>query len=185
MTLAGRSLTLSDFLQLPEIEAAPAWELIDGVPHQKPVPAFYHSRLQKRLVAAIDQASSAYKAFPELRCLLGQNSVVPDITVIHHSRIPMTNSAIEGAPDWMIEILSPDQSATKVIAKIQACLRAGSQLGWLLDAEERIAMAFWRDRPLALLTGTDTMPVLPEINLILTAAQIFSWLPQKPVKSDD
>ncbi|NJL85106.1 MAG: hypothetical protein HC886_02645 [Leptolyngbyaceae cyanobacterium SM1_1_3] len=42
----------------------------------------------------------------------------------------------------MIEILSPDQSATKVIAKIQACLQERTQLGWLLDADEKIIMAF-------------------------------------------
>jgi hypothetical protein len=38
---------------------------------------------------------------------------------------------IQGALNWLIEILSPGQSTTKLIEKIQACLDAGTQLGWL------------------------------------------------------
>ena len=176
MAIALQRLTIQEFLQLPNIEESPAWELLEGIPYRKPMPTLYHSRLQKRLVAAIDTAGSSYEAFPELRCVLSQNSVVPDITVIHQNRIPAKNEPIQGAPDWVIEILSPDQSTTKVIAKIQSCLQEGTQLGWLIDSEEKVVMVFWRDRPLELLMGDVVLPVLRDLTLALTVEQLFNWL---------
>ena len=80
-------------------------------------PTSHHSILQKRLVGAIDKVESQYEAFPELRCILSQQSVVPDVTVISGSRVPFENGLVEGSPDWVIEILSPDQSTTKLIAR--------------------------------------------------------------------
>ena len=83
---------------------------------------------------------------------------------------------MQGAPDWIIEILSPDQSTTKLIAKIQTCLMEGAQLGWLLDSTEGVIMVFWSDRPLALISGETVVPALPGIDLQMTAKQIFDWL---------
>lgn len=176
MTSAIQSLTLEAFLRLPNIEESPAWEFIDGEMLQKPMPTTDHSILQKRLVATIDQAESQYEAFPELRCVLSQQSVVPDVAVILNQRLPSENSLVQGAPDWIIEILSPEQSTTKLIAKIQTCLTEGAQLGWLIDTTERLIMMFWSDRPLAIISGETVVPVLPGTDLKMTAKQIFDWL---------
>jgi Uma2 family endonuclease len=134
------------------------------------------SILNKRLITAIDRTNSPYEAFPKLRCILRNSSVVPDITVIHRDRIPSENIAIVGAPDWTIEILSPEQSTTKLIAKIQTCLQEGTQLGWLIDAAERAVLGLFPDTSMTLLKGGDLLPVLPEITLELTVEQMFSWL---------
>jgi Uma2 family endonuclease len=190
MATTTQRLTLQDFLALPNIEESPAWEYADGQADRKPMPTAYHSILQKRLTAAIDLANSSYEAFPELRCILSRNSVVPDITVIHREtlarsacRIPSGNTPVEGAPDWMIEILSADQSTTKLIAKIQTCLQEGSQLGWLLDPDEQVVMVLLPDMRVNLLRGSDSLwdasrrlPVLQGINLELTVEQVFGWL---------
>jgi Uma2 family endonuclease len=140
------------------------------------MPTLHHSRLQKRLVAAIDAISSPYEAFPELRCILSQNSVVPGISIIHQTRIPSNNEPIQGAPDWLIEILSPDQSVTKLIAKIQDCLAEGTQLGWLIDSQEATIMIFLPNQPLQLINGESLLPVLSEMSLKLTPNQLFGWL---------
>lgn len=123
MTLAVSSVTLQDFLQQPNIEESPAWELINQIPSQKPMPTLYHSRSQKRLLAVIDSAGGAYEALPELRCILSADSIVPDIAIVRAAKLPLGNQALAGPPDWLIEILSPDQKTTKVIAKIQNCLQ--------------------------------------------------------------
>ena len=99
MTPAIQTLTLEAFLHLPTIEESPAWEFIDGEILQKPMPTTHHSILQKRLVAVIDQAESQYEAFPELRCVLSQQSVVPDVAVILNQRVPSENIPVQGAPD--------------------------------------------------------------------------------------
>ncbi len=177
MATTTQPLTLQDFLKLPNIEESPAWEFVDGQVHQKPMPTAHHSILQKRLMAVIDQADSPYEAFPELRCcVLSSNSVVPDITVIHQDRIPSGNTAIEGAPDWMIDILSPEQSTTKLIAKIQTCLQEGTQLGWLIDPTEQVIMVLWPNTRIALLRNSDHLPVLQNIPLDLTVEHVFGWV---------
>ncbi|HEY9635677.1 MAG TPA: Uma2 family endonuclease [Coleofasciculaceae cyanobacterium] len=176
MATTTQQITLQDFLKLPNIEESPAWEFVDGQANQKPMPTAHHSILQKRLTAVIDQADSPYEAFPELRCILSSNSVVPDITVIRQERIPAGNTAVEGAPDWMIEILSPDQSTTKLIAKIQTCLQEGTQLGWLIDPTELVIMVLWPDTRITLLRSSDRLPVLQDIPLDLTVEQVFSWV---------
>ncbi|MBD1831214.1 Uma2 family endonuclease [Cyanobacteria bacterium FACHB-472] len=178
MATTTQHLALQDFLKLPNIEESPAWEFVDGQANQKPMPTAFHSILQKRLTAAIDQADSPYEAFPALRCILSSNSVVPDITVIYQDRVPSENVAVEGAPDWMIEILSPDQSTTKLIAKIQTCLQEGTQLGWLIDPTERVIIILWPDNRIALLRSSDRLPVPQDIPLELTVDQVFGWLRQ-------
>jgi len=176
MTVAFSAMTLSDFLASPDIESSPAWEFINQVAEQKAMPTLFHSRIQKRLLTIIDQASPDYEALPELRCILPNSSVVPDVSIVDKKHLPLNNQAIECAPDWIIEILSPDQRVTKVIAKIQACLEAGTRLAWLIDPVEEVVMVFWNDRPLEILQGSSLLPVLPNLQLELTPVEIFSWM---------
>ncbi len=182
MTIAKpQNLTLQDFLRLPDIEESPAWEYINGEVIQKPMGGGKHSTLQKRLVAAIDQTNSNYEAFPELRCTFGNRSVVPDIVVIEQSKLPVDengdiiSTGIDFAPDWTIEILSPDQSQTKVTG-ILHCLRHGTRLGWLIDPKERSVLVYQPDRLPDLLDAEDSLPVLEGLSLQLSVNQVFSWL---------
>ena len=79
-------------------------------------------------------------------------------------------------PDWMIEILSPNQSQTLVMAKILNCLANGTKLGWLIDPSESAILVISPDRRIDILTGISQLPVLEGIELVLTPAKIFSWL---------
>ena len=183
MTIApSQALTLQEFLRLSSIEESPAWEYINGVAVQKPIGGGKHSTLQKRLVAAIDQTNSAYEAFPELRCTFGDRSVVPDVAVIASSQLPLdengeiASTGIEFAPPWVIEILSSDQSQTKVTGNILHCLRHGSQLGWLIDPKERSILVYQPDRLPDLLSAGEILPVLESIPLNLSVDQVFAWL---------
>ncbi|HBC40398.1 MAG TPA: hypothetical protein DCZ88_00445, partial [Pseudanabaena sp.] len=64
------------------------------------------------------------------------------ITVFTWERIPSeangeASNTFAIAPDWTIEILSPDQSQTKVTQNILRCLKQGTQMGWLIAPEEK------------------------------------------------
>ncbi|MBD2655380.1 Uma2 family endonuclease [Synechocystis sp. FACHB-383] len=174
MSLALSPLTLKDFLELPNIEESPAWELINQVPSQKPMPTLYHSRLQKRLVAKIDSASTTYEALPEFRCVLSSNSIVPDIAITRINRLLTTNQPLEGPPDWLIEILFPDQRSTRIITKIQTCLEEGAELAWLIDPLEEIILVFQPHQPLIISRDDSILPVLNDIPLTLSAQEIFN-----------
>jgi Uma2 family endonuclease len=183
MTLANfQKITIEDFLQLPDIEESPAWEYIDGDVIQKSMGGGKHSILQKRLVAAIDQAGNQYEAFPELRCTFGNRSIVSDIAIVSINQLPLDengeiiSTGIDFAPNCVTEILSPDQSQTKVTGKILHALRHGSSLGWLLDPKERSILVFKPDRLPDVLSGESMLPVTEGISLKLSVDQIFSWL---------
>jgi Uma2 family endonuclease len=185
-TVLPQSITLEEFLKLPETE--PASEFINGQVHQKPMPQGNHSRLQYKLCDVVNQATEESQlalAFPELRCTFGGRSIVPDVSVFSWQRIPFDSEGEVGNvfniyPDWTIEILSPDQSATRVISNILHCLKYGTQVGWFLDPGERLAIAFLPEQQPIELTGEAQFPVPSFIPLNLTIAQVFSWL--KPGK---
>ena len=79
-------------------------------------------------------------------------------------------------PDWVIEILSPDQNATQVISNLLHCLNHGTQLGWLVDPGDRIILAFLPGQQPIELVSSQILPVLQSIALKLTSEQVFGWL---------
>ena len=181
---SSEKLTLEEFLKHPE--TTPASEYINGQIFQKPMSQGKHSKLQGELVSAINQVVEEQKialAFPELRCTFGDRSTVPDVAVFAWDRIPVDESGdvanvFQAAPDWTIEILSPDQSQTRVTGNILHCLKHGSQLGWLIDPDERSVIVYWADKPPELLQEpSDQLPV-PELvaELHLTVGNLFEWL---------
>ena len=91
MSASLTKITLEEFLTLPYIEDSPAWEYIDGVAIQKPMPKIRHSILQKRLLI-VDRHSDDYTALPELRCTFAGRSIVPDVAVVAWSRIPLNEA---------------------------------------------------------------------------------------------
>ena len=56
------------------------------------MPGGKHSRLQSRLVTAINAAASLYEALLELRCTFGGKSIVPDLAVVARERIPVDDT---------------------------------------------------------------------------------------------
>jgi Uma2 family endonuclease len=183
MTVAKPSLlTLDEFLNLPETK--PASEYIDGEIIQKPMPKTRHSRLQAKLITGVNEVAEASQiayAFPELRCTFGGRSIVPDVAVLRWEHINFDDNGepvddVLVAPDWTIEILSPDQSSNRVTGNILHCLKYGCQLGWLIDPSDRSILVFQPQQQPELLRGTDDLLVLPEIELKLTVAQVFGWL---------
>lgn len=179
-----KNLTLEEFLKLPETE--PASEYIDGQIIQKPMPQGEHSAIQTELAAAINVALRSKhiaRAFSELRCTFGGRSIVPDIAVFTWERIPrQENGKVANvfaiAPDWTIEILSPDQSQTKVTKNILHCLKYETKMGWLIDPEEQSVFVYLPDRPTDVFDEPGAHLPLPEFaqDFNLTVGKLFDWL---------
>ncbi|MCL1467913.1 Uma2 family endonuclease [Argonema galeatum] len=176
-------LSLKEFLQLPETK--PASEYIDGKIYQKPMGQGKHSQVQTLFSATINQAGYPQHlaaAFTELRVTFGGRSLVPDISVFEWSRIPLDangeiENKIEIAPDWVIEILSPEQTPTRVIDKIVFCLKNGSQLGWFIEPQERLIMVFTPNQLPTTMEGQDSLPVLSVLtDWQLSVADVFGLL---------
>jgi Uma2 family endonuclease len=194
-----KQIALEEFLELPETK--PASEYIDDQIIQKPMPQGHHSIIQSELGIEISLAlrrTGIATAFPELRCTFGGRSIVPDIAVFENSRIPTNEGKIENvftiAPDWTIEILSPGQSANKVLKNINHCLAYGAQMGWLIDPEDRSVVISRIESPKERLRQRNS-EVIDELSAILpvpkfarsililrgfanelTIEQMFGWL---------
>lgn len=186
MTVAKSApITLEEFLQLPETK--PASEYIDSEIVQKPMPKTRHSRLQSKLIKAINEVTEAREtayAFPELRCTFGGRSLVPDIAVLHWEKIAVDDRGevldnILVPPDWTIEILSPQQSSNRITGNILHCLKHSCQLGWLVDPGDRSILVFRPQQQPELLKQDNTLLVLEDIELELTVEQVFDWLKMK------
>ncbi|MGF1568944.1 MAG: Uma2 family endonuclease [Nodosilinea sp.] len=77
-----KTITLEAFLPTPETKTPR--EYIDGQILPKPVPKSGHSRLQGKLVEAINTVTEPARmadALPERRCTFGGRSIVPNIAV--------------------------------------------------------------------------------------------------------
>jgi Uma2 family endonuclease len=182
MVQTPSSLTLEKFLTLPETK--PASEYVDGKIFPKPMPKTQHSGLQGKLINTINEVTEAHRiayAFPELRCTFGGRSIIPDIAVLRWKNIPLDENRepldnVLSAPDWTIEILSPDQSANRVTGNILHCLKHGCSLGWLVDPGDRSILLLQPNRQPELRYGHDALILLEGIDLSLTVEDVFGWL---------
>ena len=180
-----KPLTLEQFLDLPETKPASEY-VAAGKIIQKPMPQGKHSLLQLELVFFINsilRKAGIAIAFPELRCTIGGRSIVPDVVVLEQQNIPKDEDGeiankVPIAPDWLVEILSPDQSTTKVILNILHCLNCGTQVAWLIDPAEKIIFVYQPEQQIQFIDDLAQEVIVPEFasTIKLTAGEIFSWL---------
>jgi Uma2 family endonuclease len=180
----AKPISIDEFLRLPETK--PASEYIDGQIIQKPMPQGQHSRIQQKLTSVINAAiedEHIALALPELRCTFDGRSIIPDIAVFQWARLPVNEdgsiaNTFTAQPDWTIEILSPEQSSTRVVSNILHCLDHGCQLGWLIDPNERLVQIYDPDKRLTSLESSEDQLPVPAFaeSFSLTVGQLLGWL---------
>jgi Uma2 family endonuclease len=180
----SKTVTLEEFLNLPETK--PASEYIDNQIIQKTMPQGEHSTIQGELIVAINAVTKPQKiarAYPELRCAFSGYVIVPDVAVFLWDRIPRNEDGSIAnrftlAPDWIIEILSPGQSQTKVTAKILHCLKNETQMGWLIDPSEKAVFVYFPKQQPELFDKPEQLLPVPSFasELGLTLGTLFDWL---------
>jgi len=182
----AQTISLEAFLVIPETQ--PACEYANGSITQKPMPKGKHSIIQFELASAINRQTKPTKvayALPELRCTFAGRSIVADIAVIRWQNLPLDqdgeiSNQFSHAPDWIIEILSPDQSPILVIEKILLCLKEGSELGWLIDPATKSIMIFQNGSTQIYFAKNEPQQPLPVLRDLetwqITASEIFDWL---------
>ena len=105
-------------------------------------------------------------------------SPVPDITVVKSDRLTDVDSPLQGAPDWLIEIRSPDQNTLELQNKILHCLLNGTQLAWLIDIQRK-KIWVWEQSELPLIySGTDKLPTPVNIS-DLTVEMVMAMTQQR------
>jgi Uma2 family endonuclease len=126
------------------------WELIDGIAYDlTPAPSYDHQRISAKLLVAVDHALEEAKrkagggacevlAAP-LDVFLGSGVVQPDLVVVCD---PAKKSprGIEGAPDLVVEILSPGTASKDLTRKRWAYEGAGVPEYLMVDPGERMGL---------------------------------------------
>jgi Uma2 family endonuclease len=135
------------------------WEIINGVPYNmSPSPGTKHQQISLELSAQIrnfliesESSCMAFHApfdvrFPE--SLLDNNQIIdvvqPDIVVICDTS-KVDEKGCHGAPDFIIEILSPSTAYKDYVIKLNLYEKNGVKEYWIIDPTNRIINMYLLD----------------------------------------
>ena len=132
-----RTYTIDDIYALPEGQRA---ELIDGQMYMMAPPRTIHQRISSALHAAIYQYVKSEKGSCEVFAAPfavflnadDKNYVEPDISVIC-DKDKLDEYGCKGAPDWIIEIVSPSDSHRDYGIKLFKYRTAGVREYWIVN----------------------------------------------------
>ena len=133
-------LTYQDYAKTPEGEI---WELIDGEQFIPPTPGTAHSSVKVGLGSRLHEfvkARGLGQVYPApLDVVLSDLDVVqPDLLFVSRERSHIINSAnVRGAPDLVVEILSPSTADRDWTIKRDLYARYGVKEYWVVDTDER------------------------------------------------
>ena len=151
---APAKLTYKDYCETPDDER---YELLDGKLMMVPAPNMKHQRVLGRLYIELHrfneehQLGEVYMAPCDV--VLSDTDVVqPDLLWISRSREDrLTEANVRGAPDLVIEILSPSSAKRDRVDKPELYGRHGALEYWIVDpVAETIAVHRLRDGRLEL-----------------------------------
>ena len=132
--------TIDDIYALPEGERA---ELIDGQMYMMAPPSRKHQEIASELFTDISsyiksKGGSCKPYFAPFAVFLNEddkNYVEPDISVVC-DKSKLTDKGCSGAPDWIIEIVSPGSRRMDYFIKLFKYRTAGVREYWIVDPEK-------------------------------------------------
>jgi Uma2 family endonuclease len=137
-------LTVENYKLLPE--TGPRYQLIQGDLYMAPVPNRFHQEISRNLQFELHshlKRNPIGKLFdaPFDVYLDEINVFQPDLMVVLNERLGiLTEAGAEGAPDLIVEILSPKTRRLDLVNKKQEYARAGVKELWIIDPEPRAIM---------------------------------------------
>ncbi|MGH9527129.1 MAG: Uma2 family endonuclease [Terriglobales bacterium] len=178
MPAAGSKLTYNDLLAWPEDQVR--HELIDGEHFMSPSPLVRHQRISRRLLVALEAWNQEARAGEVLYAptdviFSPSDVVVPDLLFVSVARAAIVGEKnIQGAPDLLVEILSPATRGRDLGAKLRLYERFGVREYWIVAPDANTMTVHRPETPgtrpqLLTAAGTVTSPVLPGLALSLAA----------------
>jgi len=129
--------TEEDYYNLPDDMHA---ELIDGKFYDMASPNRTHQEIVgyfiKKIGNYIDAEKGSCKIYPgpfAVKLFNDRNTIVePDISVICDPD-KLTDKGCSGAPDWIVEVASPTNTAHDYVRKLNLYVKAGVREYWIVD----------------------------------------------------
>lgn len=117
------------------------YEVFDGVLEaMSPSPTATHQTVIGELHLVLQRCKSEYFVYiAPLDVILSRSNVLqPDLLLVHRSRSQIvTERGIEGAPDLVVEILSPSSRARDKVVKMRIYAKYGVPEYWVIDSGSR------------------------------------------------
>ena len=166
-------LTYDDYALIPD--DGRRHEIIAGEHFAHPAPNTRHQRLSKRISRALypfESAGLGEVFFSRLDVVLSVFDVVqPDVFFVTAARSHIiVEQNVQGAPDLVVEILSPSNRQYDEQVKLKTYERLGVAEYWIVDPDASAARIFRRSAGrFALIEPGDalTTPILPGFTLPL------------------
>lgn len=132
--------TIDDIYALPQGKRA---ELIDGQMYMMATPSRKHQRLvsllNQKIANYIDDKNGDCEVYPAPFAVFlnadNKTYVEPDISVIC-DKDKLNDKGCNGAPDWIIEIVSPTSSRMDYVIKLFKYRSAGVKEYWIVDFDK-------------------------------------------------
>ena len=136
-----RLMTFSEFSELSEPQGS-RYELRHGELIILAPPTHEHFLIQRhlrRLLENAAQGAGEVEIEMAFQATSDYNYRIADVAFISKERwaqIPLKGT-MRGAPDLVIEVLSPSNTATEILDKETLCLENGSKEFWVVDVERQ------------------------------------------------
>jgi Uma2 family endonuclease len=133
---AALKFTYEDYCLLPEDRR---YEVIDGEPFVTPAPTLMHQAVKMRLVRILEDfvaaSGSGVVLDAPVDVLLSRHDIFqPDILLISGGRRGILGEKyVDGAPDLVVEVLSPSTESRDRDAKAKRYATFGVREMWLVD----------------------------------------------------
>ncbi|MBO5352778.1 MAG: Uma2 family endonuclease [Lachnospiraceae bacterium] len=143
--------TEEDYYNLPENVRA---ELIDGSLIYRPAaPGRIHQTILGELYTVVNNyiksKGGSCKVYPApfaVKLREDRKTIVePDISVIC-DRNKLTDRGCTGAPDWIIEIVSPGNSSHDYVRKLNLYMDAGVREYWIVDSSRNSIFVYYLEK---------------------------------------
>ena len=176
-TAENLKVTNAEFCELPE--GPPYYQLIDGVVHMSPSPLFYHQQLAGRLYRLIwthlERNPIGELAIAPVGVFLTDfDTYQPDLLFVsEENRDRIGEDGVHGAPDLVVEILSPSTRKLDEGFKRKTYAACGVREYWIVDPDsKRVEVFDFRsspETPRLTLEATDILesPLFPGLTIPL------------------
>jgi len=154
--------TYQDYVNLPESEEK-RYELIDGELYMVPSPSTIHQFISKNIYSLLEEFVTANQLgtvlYSPLDVVLSNEDVLqPDLLFMSTNRASIiTDQNIQGAPDLVVEILSPGTASRDRTLKRVRYAKFGVREYWIVDPQSRTLEVLKASQ-----TGFDSVRVYPE-----------------------
>lgn len=136
-----------DYLHLPD--DGRRYEIIEGVLYMANVPSIEHQfsvsevHFQLKLFVREKQLGQVFTSPIEIHLAENTRPVQPDVLFIRQNRLPVPGAQIyEGAPDLIVEVISPSSIRLDRHIKFDAYERYGVTEYWIVDPKARLVEVY-------------------------------------------